>query len=285
MRNGHESRFFYLSWFLDMVSPGWSALVDGDYEAILPLPIKKKYLFQVCLQPFLVKYLTIVANNTTIDQTAWKKAVKNIFKKLAYAAVNVKGILYLDAGKSFSLYAQSAQEMDILKSYDEIRNGFLPNVNKNLKKADRHVLSFHSNVDFSVFESLKRLNYRHKTNENVLEILRKIFYHPQEDAVVHMHGIKNENNEFIIASLAIEFKNRLHFISSGATHEARHKKAKFMMYNEIIRKFSGKSYTIDFMGSDIDNVAYFNHGFGASNYHYYHLRGGYVYKMKNIFKK
>jgi hypothetical protein len=31
------------SWYLDIMSPGWEALTDDDYDAVFPIPAFKKY--------------------------------------------------------------------------------------------------------------------------------------------------------------------------------------------------------------------------------------------------
>lgn len=40
-----------LSWWLDVVSPGWEALVEDDYCAAMPLPVKRKMGIRYVVQP------------------------------------------------------------------------------------------------------------------------------------------------------------------------------------------------------------------------------------------
>ena len=38
--NGH---IYARSWYLNIVSPDWDALIEGDYEAVMPLTWKRKF--------------------------------------------------------------------------------------------------------------------------------------------------------------------------------------------------------------------------------------------------
>lgn len=42
---------YALSWWLDIVSPGWKALVEDGYKAVMPLPVKHRYFFTYLVQP------------------------------------------------------------------------------------------------------------------------------------------------------------------------------------------------------------------------------------------
>src|ERR1700759_1778470 len=45
------------SWYLDMVSPGWDALVDDDYQSVFPLTWKKKFGLYYLSQPNFAQHL------------------------------------------------------------------------------------------------------------------------------------------------------------------------------------------------------------------------------------
>ncbi|MEA2107399.1 MAG: hypothetical protein U9P82_11900, partial [Bacteroidota bacterium] len=51
IENSHNGLVYALSWYLDVVSPGWNALVLGDYEAVMPLPVKQKFGLEYLVQP------------------------------------------------------------------------------------------------------------------------------------------------------------------------------------------------------------------------------------------
>ena len=51
------------SWYLDIVSPDWTALILGDYEVIMPLTYRKKFGVKYLYKPFFAQYLIAMSAN------------------------------------------------------------------------------------------------------------------------------------------------------------------------------------------------------------------------------
>ena len=56
------------SWYLDIVSPGWNALIADDYSTVFPLTWKKKYGFYYLHQPFFTQQLGVFSNQKNITE-------------------------------------------------------------------------------------------------------------------------------------------------------------------------------------------------------------------------
>src|ERR1017187_1866717 len=54
-----NSTVYPYSWYLDLVSPGWEALVEGNYESVMPLTANKKYGITYLYQPFFTQQLGV----------------------------------------------------------------------------------------------------------------------------------------------------------------------------------------------------------------------------------
>ena len=50
---------YALSWYLDIGHPGWDALVENDYERVMPLTISRKFGISYMFQPFFVQQLGV----------------------------------------------------------------------------------------------------------------------------------------------------------------------------------------------------------------------------------
>ncbi|RYY85548.1 MAG: hypothetical protein EOO15_16730 [Chitinophagaceae bacterium] len=48
-----NATLYATSRYLDHMSPGWDALVQGDYDALFPLPWRSKWGLRYVYQPFL----------------------------------------------------------------------------------------------------------------------------------------------------------------------------------------------------------------------------------------
>ena len=63
------------SWYLNVVSPQWEALVTADYEFVMPLPVKSRYKIPYLVQPVLTQQLGIFSK-----QSITEKIVKEFIK-------------------------------------------------------------------------------------------------------------------------------------------------------------------------------------------------------------
>ena len=59
----HNQLTYAHSWYLDIVSPNWEALVTENYEYIMPLPVKRKYGIPYLVQPIFVQQLGVFSKH------------------------------------------------------------------------------------------------------------------------------------------------------------------------------------------------------------------------------
>ena len=57
-----NGNFYAKSWYLDIVSPNWKALIQDDYKAVFPLPIKKRLGISYISQPLFTQQLGIFSS-------------------------------------------------------------------------------------------------------------------------------------------------------------------------------------------------------------------------------
>ena len=65
------------SWYLDIVSPGWCALIENDYESLMPLTGNKKYGIDYLFPPYFTQQLGVFSR-TTLS----KEKVENFLKAI-----------------------------------------------------------------------------------------------------------------------------------------------------------------------------------------------------------
>jgi hypothetical protein len=59
VQNAANALVYAESWYLDIVSPHWEALVADDYEYVMPLPVKRKFGIPFLVQPPLSQQLGV----------------------------------------------------------------------------------------------------------------------------------------------------------------------------------------------------------------------------------
>ena len=59
IENSIQSRVYAFSWYLDIVSDNWDALVLNDYEAVMPIPWNSKFGLKYVVQPCFCQQLNV----------------------------------------------------------------------------------------------------------------------------------------------------------------------------------------------------------------------------------
>ena len=68
-----QSKIYAFSWYLDTVCDQWAVLVLNDYEAVMPVPWRKKYGFKYVHQPLWVLQLGIFSRIESINEQEFIK--------------------------------------------------------------------------------------------------------------------------------------------------------------------------------------------------------------------
>src|SRR5476649_393601 len=77
---------FAYSWYLDIVSENWSALVLNDYEAVFPIAAKSKYKISYIYQPFFTRYFGVFTKNKISEKLVneFLQAIPEKYKYLEF---------------------------------------------------------------------------------------------------------------------------------------------------------------------------------------------------------
>ena len=115
LENSVQKNFFARREILDFLCEVWELLVYGDYEFIMPVPIKKKYGFKVVLTPLFCQQLGVFGSEKNAE-------IELIF--LNYFKTNYRYFLYqFNAANDFNVicrsgYRQMHEKSEAVHFYD-----------------------------------------------------------------------------------------------------------------------------------------------------------------------
>ena len=141
--NNHLTYAF--SWYLDIVSPEWEALVTEDYEYIMPLPVKSRYGIPYLVQPVLTQQLGIFSKKE-IDETIVEEFVKQI-PYFSYE-LNMNEANFYAKALIFPNFI-----LNLLQPYDLLYKSFSKNTKRNLDKALKSNLMVQADLTVDTFLS------------------------------------------------------------------------------------------------------------------------------------
>jgi len=82
IRHSVNNIMYAYSWYLDMVSPGWDALIQGDYDVVMPVTWHKKWGVKFLMQPMFAKMLGIFSNQQ-LGKDVMKEFIDEVKKNIS----------------------------------------------------------------------------------------------------------------------------------------------------------------------------------------------------------
>jgi len=272
IKSSYNAMVYGFSWYLDIVCPGWSALITEDYQYIMPVPSKKKWFFKVALQPYFAQQLGIFSPNK-ITTGIIKVFFEKLSKSFSYVELNMNKVLNL-SGLGYRFSENTTYELDLISSYNVLKQQYNENTKRNLKKCEKSGVQISENLSQANF-----LKFFKKNIDEQLGILKEKDYQ-KISKIIKLHKFPHfmpliigayVNDELSATAFFIKSSDRVFYLFGASSEQGKKTLAMFKIIDFVIKKFANKNVVLDFEGSNIANIARMYHGFGAKPYSYHTL--------------
>lgn len=259
VNNSSLSLPYLYSWYLDAVCENWRGVVLNDYEAIMPLPISKKFLVKYIYQPFFCQQLGVVSNSE--KPTFIEPFIELIRKEYLLSFINFN---YQNQCKEFILERRKNLILPLNKSLADIQKKYSDNLRRNLRKADKLSLRFSEQkpADFETFylqhTASKDDNFKTKNEPVLFNLIQAIEAHGK----ARYFSVHKEES-LLATCLIVKENNRLIYLMPACSHLGREFSAMHWLINQIIEFHADQDLILDFEGSSVDSIAKFYESFGA----------------------
>jgi len=256
------------SWYLDIVSPGWCALVEPDYNMVFPLPVSSRAGFKYIMQPYFTQQLGLFYDSFLNDEKL-AEFLNRIPSSFKYININLNSSNPLQGGKVTDL---TNLELDLSDNYDKITEGYQNNLRRNLKKAAQNKLTLSTNLQPEELITLFRANkgqYLKHLNDRQYSLIQQIAKVSLQKGIGEIWGAYDELNELTAGILWITINRKSVFLFSALSDRGKKLSAMPWLIDIFIRQNAGKSHILDFEGSNNESLARFYSSFGAKKVTYY----------------
>lgn len=267
-----ENHIIYtLSWYLDIVCPGWDALVADDYQVVMPLPWKKKYGFTYLYKPLFIQQLGIFGNDISVELL--NQFLNSIPRKFLFADIrlNEKNKPENQIGNKSE---NSNYKLSLQATYQEIQKKYNRNCNRNIKKAKEAGFAFRTKINSTDFLNLLVDQIKQQTTKfgiDEVHQLNTLVNYIVANKKGEIIGIIDNSGNLAAAGFYLFSFDSIIFLICGSTEAGKEHQAMYLLVDEQIKRYSGKYKWYDFSGSNIKGIAYFNSTFGAELFTYYTL--------------
>lgn len=273
------------SWYLNMICPGWDALVLNEYEAVMPLTKGKKYFIHYLYQPFFSQQLGVFSAEVLTAQQllAFINAIPKHFRfidiNLNSSNKALADVLHLKPRKNY--------ELNLNKPYDKLEKNYASQAKRNLKKAQKEILII-KNIPYPQAVEFYR-KHKGKLTKGVKEkhYQQLMFLLEKADQYKHVFalGSYNSKQEILAAAIFIHYHSRIIFLLGTASPAGRDCGAMYAIFDRLIFQYAGTDTVLDFEGSEIPGIARFFKNFGAEKKIYYKLKINRLPLLFKIFKR
>lgn len=258
------------SWYLDIMAPGWAALVDDDYCSLFPLPCAKKYGFSYIATPVFLQQLGLF----TPDGDREKIAGEFIsFMPESYRLIDLS-IGQEVRPEGYTVTPRSNYELKLDEPYETVWINYMSDCRRNINIAHRYPQDIVDNVKPHEVISLFRSNIGKRAG-----VIRDKSYHRLHslmDYCIHsgkgrILGVRSPKGKLLWGMFVIDTADRLTLLFTAGSRKSRELRTAYHVIDHIIKTNSGTGVTIDFAGSSVPSIAIFMKSFGGEKTTYWRL--------------
>jgi len=268
VRNSLFSTIFAEYEMLDLLTGSdiWDALVQDDYEAVMPLPYRKKGVLKYVYTPFFIPQMGIFSEQelSPAEVEGFLSEVSNHFV-LADIILNEK----LDVDKRDMTFVSHSMSLQL--PYNELYGRYSQNTKRNIKTAEKAECMITRQQE-SVSDIIQ-LFVRNKGGQSEVHFtdrdyqrLLQISNYLNERDLLEIYGVRTADNQLAAGALFVKDGKRRWFWFSGRENQLSHCMPMFNLLNEYIRDHAETDLMLDFNGSTNENVARLYHSFGGERY-------------------
>ncbi len=267
-----QKMLYAYSWYLDIVSPDWWALVveeNNEWQAIMPIPIVRKFGMKVVQQPLFCQLLGVFFkenNNSLLCINHIEIAFKRHFKYVSSYA----GLLLFEPYTTRNTYI-----IDLSQSYEVIQNNYHKDRKARLKQVKKSDWAIEKSVDIKPLITLFRTNHANRieggVSESAYTLLAKIAQELEKKNVLELLYC-SKNGVIEAGAIFVIFGGRIIYLFNAASALGRSGNARTLLIDSILNKHSNSDLVFDFESPEIENIACFYESFGAKAQPYSAIR-------------
>jgi hypothetical protein len=268
--NSYNRLLYANSWYLDCVAQNWDVLVLNDFEAVMPLPIRKKYGIGYIFVPPWSQQLGVFSQKK-IHQDVMEAFLTAIPKK--YKLIDV---LFNSENYFQSKYWTKRDNyiLPLNKSYENLYKDFSKGRKSSIKQAANIDLSIRQVTSAEALIQLFKVNKGLELNRSDadLKVLQELVLKGFSLQKINVLEVISSKNKLLGGAIFLLDSNRITYLFSALNLEGREKQAMSFLIDFMIRKYANQSICFDFEGSMKYEIASFYRSFGAQLEPYYHFR-------------
>jgi hypothetical protein len=262
VRNSPGVKPYAFSWYLDIMAPGWEALVDDDYDSVFPIPCSEKFGVKYVATPVFLQQVGAFSP----DKPSENSVIEFLdylpdFYKLVDLSIS-QNVVY----DGYKITERVNYELDLSKHYDKLWENFSTHCKRNVEASSRKKPELVDNVKPEELIDLFILN-RGKEIKGIkvddYQRLKNLMDFCLKNKKGRIIGVRGTRKRPLFGMFVVETPGSKVMLFVVNTPQSREKRMGYYVVNELVREFATTKTVLDFAGSSIPDIASFMASFGS----------------------
>ena len=271
--NASNGLIYGRSFYLDAMAENWSALVQGDYQKVMPLTWKKKFGFHYLYQPHFTKTLGVFGtDNLPFEISPFLGAIPG---KFSFWDFDLNDNNIVNSGNNkLVFYDRTNYFLPLKEEYENIQLRYRRLAKRMIKKGIENELHIvRGELPSRIIDLyLKDYSIRHRTIPvSDYNRLKQCTHWAFNNYLAKTYLALSPSGEPLAYYIILSDDSYVYSLLGGSNGEGKNKGAFYLVTDAIIRDYSGTEKIFRFEGSDIPGIAFFDELFGPLKIRYQHL--------------
>lgn len=270
IRNSPGVKPYAYSWFLDIMAPGWEALVDDDYDSVFPIPCSSKFGIKYLSTPIFLQQLGAFSP----DKSPEKSLVEFLhYLPDFYRLVDLSVAQKVDI-EDYKITERSNYILDLSKPYEKLWENFSPHCRRNIETSTKKGSEIVNDVtpdeliDLFILNKGRDIKGIYASDYQRLKNLMNFCLMNKKGRIL---GVRGARRRLIYGLFIVETHGCKTMLFVVNSHQSREKRVGYFAVNELVKTHMSTRTILDFAGSSIPSIATFMESFGAIREPYYRI--------------
>lgn len=254
---------------LDSLADNWAAVIIGDYEAILPIPYRKKWGLSYSYSVPFVQQLGLIGHSEDANPAKIKSQIQ---KKFSYGTIQLNSgnaplAKHVGAITKLNMYLSLQQPFSVL---DKTFKKEIPRISEKLITNNWVIKeNIHAKDCIHLYQQMQSHKMQHIKTYEFQRLIQFCSENKNPNLKYYTRAVQNPAGEICSVVLLLRDNKRIYNIINASTPEGRKTSANYLLYYECLKEFSELPLLFDFEGSSIPGIASFYNKFNPLQEFYF----------------
>ncbi len=270
IKNTPGAKPYAYSWYLDIIAPGWQALVDDEYDSVFPVPGFTRFGIQYIYTPAFLQQLGAFSPDKPVA-TAIGEFLDYMPDCFKYIDLCIGQNIY---SADYKVTQRVNYELDLSKHYETIAGNFSDQCKRNIEVSEKKSPEITSDITPDELINLYIQNTEKAVNgikANEYQRLKNLMNFCIINRNGRIIGVRSARKKLIFGTFFVEIRGSKTILIIGGTKQSMERRIDYFVINELIKSNASTRNILDFGCYSIPSAASFNESFGCVKIPYYNL--------------